>query len=360
MQTSNESIGESVLQNYFSEALACFERATAHSGKRTQNYRVGPYSFRLDFAGPALEPRLALAFGHLATTRTTHNLQIVLWDTQSTGITMPPPPWEWRASSRNEVHIGDRIKIVYNGESGSLIMFDAMSRQGVYWIRQADNVPYYETGAPLLSAMHWWLASNGCQLVHAGAVGNDGGGVLLVGRGGSGKSTTALACLSGGLDFAADDYCALATGSEHIYSLYCSAKLAADSTGRLPGLASAIHRPGTGVTEKTLFIMNRLVPDRLSAGFRLHAILLPRVAGNTATKLSPIPSARALRALAPSTIFQLAGAGGNAFQTLASIVRRVPCFEIAVGTDLPRIPAVIRSLLKTLSSPNEGEGASDV
>jgi hypothetical protein len=360
MQTSNQSIGESVLQDYFSAALTCFERATVLSGRRTQNYQAGPYSFRLDFAGPALESRLAPAFGHLATTGTTPNLQIVLWDTESTGITMPPPPWAWRAFSRNEVHIGNRIKIVYNGESGSLIMFDAMSRQGVYWIRQADNVPYYETGAPLLAVMHWWLASNSCQLVHAGAVGNEDGGVLLVGRGGSGKSTTALACLSGGLDFAADDYCVLTTGSDHVYSLYCSAKLAADSTRRLPGLVSAIHRPGTGPTEKTLFIMNRLVPERLSAGFPLHAILLPRVDGATATKLSPMPPARALRALAPSTIFQLAGAGGDAFQTLASIVRRVPCFEIAVGTDLSQIPAVIRRLLKTLSSPPHGEGASDV
>jgi hypothetical protein len=292
----------------------------------------------------------------------TPNLQMVLWDTQSTGIAMPPPPWEWKAFIRNEVHIGDRIKIVYNGDAGSLIMYDALSCQGVYWIRQTGNVPYYETGAPLLPVMHWWLESCGYQLVHAGAIGAGDGGVLLAGRGGSGKSTTALACLTGGFDFAADDYCALATAPEYIYSLYCSAKLAEDSRDRLPDLAAAIHRSGTGPVEKTLYLMNRLLPERLSAGFPLRAILLPRIAGASATTLSPIPPARALRALAPSTIFQLAGAGGNAFQTLASIVRRVPCFEIAVGTDLPQIPAAMRRFLKgkTLPPQNMSRSVSDV
>jgi hypothetical protein len=168
-----------------------------------------------------------------------------------------------------------------------------------------------------------------------------------------------LACLAGGLDFAGDDYCAVSANPEYIHGLYCSAKLSADSRDRLPGLADAIHSSGTGPAEKTLYLMNRLFPRQLSAGFPMRAILLPRVAGVDDTCVSPIPPARALRALAPSTIFQLAGAGGNAFQMLASAVRRVPCFELAVGTDLPQIPAAVRKLLKTLSTPNKGEGASN-
>jgi len=360
MQTSNQPIDESRLRTYFDETLACFEHAAAVCGRRTRDYRVGRFPFRLDFAGPALEPCLAPALEHLAIEDAAPAFRVVLWDTQSTGVPMPPPPWKWKEMVRNEVHIGDRMKIVYNGESGSLIMFDAEAQQAVFWIRQAASVPYYETGAPLLGVLHWWLATRGCQLVHAGAVGTSDGGVLLVGRGGSGKSTSALACLAGGLDFAGDDYCAVSANPEYIHGLYCSAKLSADSRDRLPGLADAIHSSGTGPAEKTLYLMNRLFPRQLSAGFPMRAILLPRVAGVNDTCLSPIPPARALRALAPSTIFQLAGAGGNAFQMLASAVRRVPCLELAVGTDLPQIPATVRKLLKTLSTPNKGEGASNV
>ena len=39
------------------------------------------------------------------------------------------------------------------------------------------------------------MSDRNLQYVHAGAVGNKNGGILLVGKGGSGKSSTALACL---------------------------------------------------------------------------------------------------------------------------------------------------------------------
>ncbi len=361
MQTSNQAIDESVLPEYFSEALACFERAVAVSARSTKYYGTGPYSFRLDFAGTALTFCLAPAFDHLETRDTSADCHIFLWDTQSTGVALPAPPWKWTESVRNEVHIGSRIKIVYNGDSGSLVMYDAETRRAVFWTRQASDIPYYEMGAPLLPVMHWWLASRGCQLVHAGAVGSRDGGVLLVGRGGSGKSTTALACLTGGLDFVSDDYCALSTDPAYIHGLYCSAKLAADGRNRLPALAEAIHRPEATPAEKTLYLLHRLYPGRLSAGFPLRAILLPRVAGTRETRLNPIPPAQALRALAPSTIFQLAGAGAEAFQRLAAVVRRVPSFEIAVGTDLVQIPATIRRILSEpfLSSPNQHGSLAD-
>jgi hypothetical protein len=244
MQTTNPSIDVASLPPYFNETAACFERASSLAGRRAHTFRVGPLAINLEFAGPALESRIVPAFGHLAAKDMISDFRIFLWDTKSTGITMPAPPWKWGAFVRNEVYIGERIKIVYNGDSGSLIMYDADARQAIFWIREANDIPYYETGAPLLPVMHWWLESNGCQLAHAGAVGTRDGGVLLAGRGGSGKSTTALACLIDGFEFAADDYCALAaTQPACAHSLYCSAKLAADNRVRLPGLASAIYNP---------------------------------------------------------------------------------------------------------------------
>jgi hypothetical protein len=347
MQAANPIIDVALLPAYFAETAKCFSRAVSFAGKFTHTLCVGPLPLSLEFAGPALEPYIIPAFGHLAATNTTPDLRVFLWDAKSTGIEMPPPPWKWGAFIRNEVYIGDRFKIVYNGDSGSLIMYDADARQAIFWIRDAANVPHYMTGAPLLPVMNWWMESNGCQLAHAGAVGTPDGGVLLVGRGGSGKSTTALACLIDGLEFAADDYCVLAaTHPARIHSLYCSAKLAADSRDRLPALADAIYKPGAAPSEKTLFLINRIFPERISAGFPLRSILLPRIDATNATTLKPLRPASVLRALAPSTIFQLPGAGGTALQTLASIIRRVPCFEIAVGLDLTRIPAAIRTLLE--------------
>jgi len=348
MRVPNPTVDAAKLPAYFSESVECFERAIRSTGKRTHRYRIGSLSFHLEFAGPALEPRLSPAFEHLAAAEGLPDFRVFLWDAGSTGVAMPSPPWTWGASVRNEVYVGDRFRIVYNGEAGSLIMYDAEARQAIYWIRKAEYVPYYETGAPLLPAMHWWLEARGCQLVHAGAIATAGAGILLAGRGGSGKSTTALACLADGFDFASDDYCVLTSSYPvKVRSIYCSAKLAADSRDRLPELAAAIHRPADPPAEKTLYLMNRIFPERITADFELRAIVLLRIAGTDETTMKPVSPAQALRALAPSTIFQLAGAGGKTFHALASIIRRAPCFEILLGRDFAGIAAALRALLKT-------------
>jgi len=347
MKLSNPTADVAKLPAYFEASVACFERAAHQAGRRSYRYRIGSLPFHLEFAGPALEPCLAPAFAHLAAAEGMPDFRVFLWDSGSTGVGMPPPPWMWGPSVRNEVYVGDRFRIVYNGEAGSLIMYDAAVRQAIYWIRKAENVPYYETGAPLLPAMHWWLEATECQLVHAGAIALDEDGILLAGKGGSGKSTTALACLANGFDFASDDYCVLTSSHPvKVHSIYCSAKLAADSRDRLPELAAAIHHAAVPSAEKTLYLMNRIFPERIMAGFELRAIVLPRVAGTDATTMKPVSPAQALRALAPSTIFQLAGAGGKTFHALASIIRRVPCYEISLGRDLAGIAAVLRALLQ--------------
>ena len=46
----------------------------------------------------------------------------------------------------------------------------------------------------------------GYQLVHAAAVGSEAGAVLISGKGGLGKSTTALSCLGKGLTYVGDSH----------------------------------------------------------------------------------------------------------------------------------------------------------
>ena len=84
------------------------------------------------------------------------------------------------------------------------------------------------------------------QLVHSGAVGIGGQGVLLTGIGGSGQSTTCLLCLEAGLDFAGDDYTAfelVGGSSARVHSLYSSAKVDPVTLGRFPRLRQLVSNP---------------------------------------------------------------------------------------------------------------------
>ena len=77
--------------------------------------------------------------------------------------------------------------------------------------------------------------------------------------------------------------------------------------------------------------------------------MLPQVTGRPTTSVQSVSPMTALKALAPSTLLQLPGAGQASFQAMARLVRQVPCYTLALGTDLAQIPVVITDLLGALA-----------
>ena len=122
----------------------------------------------------------------------------------------------------------------------------------------------------------------------------------------------------------------------------------ADDAHRLPHLTPAIsHHQALGTEKAILFLHDRL-PHKVAQSFPLRAILLPRITGQLETRLRPASSAEGLMALAPSSMFQLPGAGPDSFQILAQVARQVPCYTLQLGTDTAMIPPVIEGLLADL------------
>jgi hypothetical protein len=337
--------------DFFEAARQSYWQAEKAAGGPVERfYTIGRHIIRLCFAGPALVPLLTPALEHLtAEPEPTPSLTILLWDSASTRTSMPPPAWstdDYVARGEIRGYNDDRLHTSFQMDSGVLNMFDARLDLAIFWARDAQLLPSYQSGAPLLMILHWWARRRGCQLIHAAAVGTSKGGVMLAGKGGSGKSTTAAACLNSGLLYAGDDYCLLEMNDvPHAYSLYSSAKLGAESVRRLPHLEPAIHNTGRSVAEKALIFVHRIYPEAVTRGFPVRAVLLPEVTGRGETVLSPASPMLGLMALAPSTIFQLSGAGRCAFEILAALVKRVPCCHLEIGNDLHRIPEVIRDLL---------------
>jgi hypothetical protein len=98
--------------------------------------------------------------------------------------------------------------------------------------------------------------------------------------------------------------------------------------------------------EKALMFLHQHYPHKLIDGFPLKAILLPRVSGNPRTILREASAISALKALAPSTIYQLAGSGQQELAKMSRLVREVPCYHLDLGTDLKSIPEIIMNVVK--------------
>jgi len=337
--------------DYFERLWQSFETAVrATRDEVERNFAIGGHTVRLRSAGTALLSRLAPALEHLAgPAGDKPALTVALWDTASTGTALPTPPWarndhgprgEIRGTNRG------RYRIVVDLGANTLSMFDTGRDLAFFWTQDAQALPYYESGAPLRTIIHWSMARRDRQFVHAGAIGTTSGGVLLAGRAGSGKSTASLACLEAGLGYAGDDYCLLSLeAGPQVYSLYCSAKLNPDSIARVPTLQIALSNADRLDDEKGLYFLHRHFSDRILTGFPLSAVLLPRVSDDGTTRLTPVSPATALLALAPSTLFQLPGATAEEFRTIARLLRDMPCYTLELGRNLREVADAVRRLV---------------
>ena len=354
LQSANTSLATSDSSDRVAYFDAIYElahsAAQAAGGFVDRIYTIAGLPVRLRFAGPALLSPITHAFEHLNVSEGSALLTICIWDTASTGKRMPPPPWEgddFLARGVIQGYNDDRIHTAFQHGSGAVSLLDAERNLAVFWVSSAEELPYWEKGSPLRTILHWWLGRHERQLVHGAAVGNHHGAVLIGGKGGSGKSTTALACLDSDLLYLGDDYTVLRSEpSPMVYSLYNSAKINADNVERLPHLGEKISNPDRLDSEKALLFVHEHYPTKTVPELPIRAILLPRVTGLRETRLKRTPTAQALAALAPSTIFQLPRAGAEAFKFLAAIAKQVPCFTFEVGTDLSGIPRAIEGLLE--------------
>jgi hypothetical protein len=320
------------------EIEEAFALAAARLGVYEDHLAIAGLTVRLRFAGDRLRTRLLPALTHRITLPRDPDATILIYDCASAHIEKPAVPWRAEdVGARGEVFVDDALRVSLFAPSGALSVFDTSRNLGIFTVGDATGLPSYERAAPLRTLLHWVLESRDCRLAHAAAVATDRGGALLAGRGGSGKSTTALLCAIAGLRYGGDDYVGLTANPAIAHALYSSAKIDATSASMLREVALHI---APQENEKGV----ALLPD-VADSFPIRALILPRVTGGI-SQLRRASGAEALRALAPTTVFQLPGNDGSTFAWMAAIAREVPAFALALGEDRERIPALVRRAIE--------------
>ncbi|MBE9145100.1 serine kinase [Planktothrix mougeotii] len=338
--------------DFFNTVYELYEKAEVSAGGCIDRfYCIGGFKIRLRFAGEALIPYMTPALGHLETEPFCDQaLTVCLWDSTSTNTIMPPPPWQRNQHhpKRGEIYgfNSDRIHTSFQWGAYALSLLDSDRNLGIYWVETTEQIPYWEKGSPLRTILNVWMSKRGIQLVHGGAVGLPSGGVLLVGKGGSGKSTTALTCLNSELFYASDDYSLISPEpTPTVFSIYNTGKKNADDVDRLPFLATAISNCDRLSDEKALYFINEHFPEKILTKSPIRAVLIPRITGKTDTSLTATSAAAALTSLVPSTMIQLPGSGKEACQIMMQVLQKVPAYYLELGTDLEQIPQVIFNLI---------------
>ena len=160
------------------EPRTFFERVRQRHTEAVE--RVGATDFHIElashpitasFASPTLRERLTPALAHcecpaFQSDRTT----ILAWDTATSGISPPKPPWgpdDYRQKGRIEGYNRDGIHTAFHLGPNVLSMYDEESRTGLFWTRDGSTLPDYFNGSPFLIILQWWAASVGLLLIHA-------------------------------------------------------------------------------------------------------------------------------------------------------------------------------------------------
>ncbi|HET6363083.1 MAG TPA: glycosyltransferase [Gemmatimonadota bacterium] len=322
--------------------------------------RLRPLRIRLDvagipielvFAGEILRPYVLPSLAHLeVSTQDEPALRIHVWDSESTDTDFILPPISrdcfttrgdiWGMSSA-------RIRSAFHWIEFSVNVFDVERREGVFWVRSKACLGNWTRGSPLRTLLHWSMEASKRQLVHAAAVGTDEGALLITGRGGVGKSTTALACLEAGMRFLGDDYVVVALEPEpRVYRLYCSAKLTADQLSRFPNLAPLVGSADFLEDGKALIVLDSAMQRGIPHSLPLRALVTPSFAD---TRESFIGAANPLdlqQAASITTMSQLPRAGPGTHAFFERMVGTLPVGRLHLGTKITGIPAAIESYLK--------------
>lgn len=344
-----------LLQNpsldFFNSTYLNFRKALSNTEEINRFYKIAGFTFCLKFAGTSMLDTLTRALSHLEIESVEKcDLTVCIWDSFSTDTSSITFPWSPNSSYalRGEV-LGydlERIYTVVDIHTKALHVFDLDLHLALYWIQDAKELPWWVRGSPLQQMFHWWLRTYNYQLTHAAVVGFAQGGVLLAGKGGAGKSTTALACMRAGMHYVSEDYCVL-SDLPNIwgYSIYHSAKIEEKTLRWFPELEPHVENSNRKKEDKAFLFHHRFQPEKILMGCPIKALIALKVSEKNQSHLESISPIEAISSLAVSTMWQLTHTGPVVFNHLKRIAQNLPCYRLHLSKNLMEAPQLIGKIL---------------
>jgi hypothetical protein len=343
---SDMGIAGSADKRFAAEVFAATDLAMTGSDFSAHHLDLAGVPVLLEFANERTRSLLLPALRHLEdppSAAPQPDVVLQVWDSNSTGVPMPPPP----VPRHDFTHRGDiagfgtsRQLVAFHWHDFSVCLLDRDAGRGVLWVQDPGNMPYWSRSAPLRTLLHWVLMDRGMHLVHAAMVGDAHSGVLLVGGGGSGKSSTAIRCLADGMTYLGDDYVAVATDPPRAYSLYSTAKLYVGDP-RPAGRPLMSPAPND---EKVVLELGEH-DTQLRRRLPISAIATLRFCEQDESDLEEVDSATLMTAAIFTTLAQLPHAGAPLHRLMQDLVAQVATMRVRLGRDPDSVVSAIREIV---------------
>lgn len=329
---------EQRVEAWFTRLLAHVHAELAAGSRRSVEATAGPLQITHTFERGSSHENLtdALAAGaRIPDGRVTvHSLEA-----PSADLILPSPLHEDDLGDRLGIRALEptRWRLTWDAYSGVIRCFDRDSGVGLFVT--AARPEDWEFGAPFRAFVHWAAAERGATMVHAATVVGAGGAALVVGPGGTGKSTTTLVGLGAGLSTVGDDYVWLepTAGGFVVRSVYSTVKTKDGGPDAVPDVErTLVVEDGA----KTIHFLGDPARRRLVREAPLAAIALLREDDS-----SPARASEALAATLPSTALQLPYEEGNTTAVVKTACASSEIVPLLRDGDLERLGRELRATL---------------
>jgi hypothetical protein len=212
-----------------------------------------------------------------------------------------------------------------------------------------DDLPIWDSGAPLRVPIHWASVDRGWRLVHGATLGIADKAILIVGPGGAGKSGTTLSGIAHGLQTVGDDYVLVEPTDEPtarpVYRL-----LKQDQAGleRIRGLNRRLASHSPNWQGKLEFDPEVAFPGSIATSQRIVALVSPAISRAEKSRFAPIGPHESLQALMRATMEQFPGDRDTAFLFCAGLSKRVPGFRLLLSERPDEIAGAVTRFIEEL------------
>lgn len=326
---------------------------------RETNLVLGGQPVRLRTVGLKVHDRIKRPLAHLETSplpgaASSIGLAIDLWDELETGVSCAgfAIDDDLDAGKGDVVTVSTDSRYVSMRRARSHAVYDRKDRRIIGWSCNGDRVSLIELGRPMQYLFCYWFHDTKLQLIHAGMVGQQGVGVVVAGRSGSGKSTTSLACLEAGMNYLGDDVLAMSGNKQTGFvghSVYNSNHILPRDVERFPRLREHVRSGGTTKEDKWVVMLHEAFPGQLLPALPIRAIALPRVVDQPKSSFRHASKAEALMTIAPSSIVLIEGAMPIGLARLGELVEQVPAYAVELGRDFWSTPDCMRELISEVT-----------
>jgi len=300
------------------------------------SYKIGPFTAHISSTSKHLLESLTRGFAHVAPENASPDLTIRLWH----GPKLPPVDWNLIQTNGYRGYSDPPFYFHFFETIGALSAVDTKRNIAYYAIRDLDALPWWVSGSPLQTILHVWMREQGMQLTHCASIANKKSAILLAGKGGSGKSTTLLACLEEGFDTLGEDY--LLLGPDRAYTVYQTAKWTPHTRKLFPSYESYIANPNVANREKALIYYKEIFPSQIAFSSPVHAIVSLRIGPSTHLEEGDLRTS--LQSLLLSTAMQLPHPDPRTNSYLRSFAEPLAHYRLTLGPDLKTNVALLRSL----------------